>query len=394
MGPLAGIRVLEFAGLGTVPFAAMLLADMGATVVRISRPPRRVGASHWGDPHRQAIDRGRQSIILDLARQDGRDVALRLVSTADVLIEGMRPDVMERLGLGPDACLAVNPRLVYGRVTGWGRRGPLAARAGHDINFIALAGALHAIGRAGQPPTPPPALVGDFAAGAMQIVIGILAALLEVRRSGRGQAVDASMLQGAATLMTPFYAALSSGRWRDERGTNLVDSGAPYYDSYLTADDRWIAIGANEPAFFARLLAAVGIADFDPRRQFDRAAWPELRRRLAGAFRGRTRDEWERAFEGLDVCAAPVLALAEAPMHPHNQAAGLFMRRDGTWLPSPMLDFARTPGEAGPAAPVAGQHTRAILVAAGYLEPEIERLIADGAAAEAAQPADDQGRTP
>jgi alpha-methylacyl-CoA racemase len=345
-GPLAGVRVLEFAGIGPVPFAAMVLADLGADGIRLERP-RPDGLAF--NLARSPVNRSRASVAVDLKRPDGVDLALRLVERTDVLLEGHRPGVMERLGLGPDVCLDRNPRLVYGRMTGWGQDGPLAATAGHDLTYIAVAGALRHIGRAGAPPTPPLNLVADYGGGAMLLVAGVLAALLEASRSGRGQVVDAAMVDGSALLMTFFHGFRAEGLWRDEPGTNLLDSGAPFYDVYATADGGHIAVGALEPQFYAELIRGLGLSDEDLPPQYDWEGWPVLRERFAAVFATRTRDEWAEHFAGTDACVAPVLSMSEAPAHPHNAARATFTTAGGVVQPAPAPRFSRTPlGEPTP----------------------------------------------
>jgi alpha-methylacyl-CoA racemase len=355
-GPLRGLRVVELAGLGPAPFAAMLLADLGADVVRVDRAG--VASPLPGDPRSDLLNRGKRSIIVDLKHPRGPDLVLDLAERADVLLEGYRPGVVERLGVGPDAALRRNPRLVYGRMTGWGQDGPLAASAGHDVNYVALTGALHAIGRAGGPPQVPLNLLGDFGGGALYLVVGVLAAL----RSGRGQVVDAAIVDGAAHLTTMAYGMLAAGTWRDSRGENLLDSGAPFYDVYATADGRYVAVGALEPKFYAELLRLLGLdGDPDLPDRLDVARWPELRRRFAEAFARRTRDEWTEIFEGTDACVAPVLSLAEAPEHPHLAARGTFTRADGVVQPAAAPRFSATPAAPGGPPPAPGEHTAEIL---------------------------------
>ena len=342
-GPLHGVRVVELAGIGPGPFCGMLLADLGADVLRIDR----LEETDLGLPIAPRFDvmgRGRRSIGLDLKRPGAAAMVLDLAGRADALIEGFRPGVTERLGIGPAPCLARNPRLVYGRITGWGQHGPLAARAGHDIDYIALSGALHAIGRRGEAPVPPLNLVGDFAAGGLYLAFGVACALFEALRSGRGQVIDAAMSDGAAGLMAIFYGRFAAGAWRDARGENEIDSGAPWYDVYETADGRHVAIGAIEARFYATLLDRLGL---DPQwlpAQHDRARWPELRAALAAAIRSRSRDEWCSVMEGADACFAPVLGLGEAPAHPHHRARGSFVEIDGVTQPAPAPRFSRTPG--------------------------------------------------
>ncbi|MET0518951.1 MAG: CaiB/BaiF CoA-transferase family protein [Burkholderiaceae bacterium] len=343
-GALAGLRVLEMAGLGPAPFCAMLLADHGAEVVRIMRPGSRLDPNDFST-------RGRPSVCLDLREPAQAAQALALIGRADALIEGFRPGVMERLGLGPEPCLARNPRLVYGRMTGWGQSGPLASAAGHDINYIAISGALHAIGRAGDKPVPPLNYVGDFGGGAMLLAFGLLAALLETQRSGCGQVVDAAMTDGAALLSTFMYGYKAAGQWSNERGTNMLDGGAHFYDSYACADGKYIAIGAIEPQFYAELCQRCGLDDPDFDAQMDAPAWPRLKDKLAAVFRTRTRGEWCALLEGSDACFAPVLDWDEAPAHPHNLARGSFFSAPGgPQQPAPAPRLSRTPA-ALPAGP-------------------------------------------
>lgn len=336
-GPLQGLRVIEMAGLGPAPFCAMLFADMGAEVVRIARP----GTPH--DPH-NILARGRGTLCIDLRAAGAARQVLDIVSNADVLIEGFRPGVMERLGLGPTECHARNPRLVYGRMTGWGQHGPLAKAAGHDINYIAITGALHAIGRSGEPPVPPLNYVGDFGGGAMLLAFGVLSALYESRHSGRGQVIDAAMTDGAALMSAMMYGFKSAGQWNNQRGENMLDGGAHFYDTYACADGKYVAVGAIEPQFYALLRECCGIAD-DPAfdAQMDAARWPLLTLRMADLFRTRTRDEWCVLLEGSDACFAPVLDWDEAPAHPHNVARGTFIDVAGVVQPAPAPRFSRTP---------------------------------------------------
>jgi alpha-methylacyl-CoA racemase len=380
-GPLSGVKIVELAGIGPGPFASMLLADMGADVLRIDR----AGAvrpdstdSRTGD----ALARSRRSVGVDLKHPEGVATVLRLVEQADALVEGFRPGVMERLGLGPDDCMARNPRLVYGRMTGWGQDGPYAAWAGHDLNYIALAGALDPIGRRGQPPTPPLNLVGDFGGGAMFLVFGIACALFEAARSGQGQIVDTAMVDGAAYLTTMFFSMRSMGLWTDERGTNLLDSGAHFYDVYECADGKFVSIGSIEPQFYAELLRLSGLGDQpDLAKQMDRSQWPAMKERLVTIFRTKTRDEWCALMEHTDVCFAPVLSLTEAPDHPHNVARGTFVDVEGVKQPAPAPRFSRTPGavQRPPARP--GQHTDEALTELGFSTDEVAKLRAAGAVA-------------
>jgi len=381
MGPLAGVKILEIAGIGPGPFAAMLLADMGADVVRIDRAQQVMGGDP-ANPPADVMNRGRRSIGLDLKHPDGVETLLRLVESADALIEGFRPGVAERLGFGPDVCLARNPKLVFGRMTGWGQVGPYASTAGHDINYIALAGALESIGRAGQPPTPPLNLVGDFGGGGMFMAFGVVCALLEARSSGQGQVVDAAMVDGAAVLMTFFHAFKAMGILSPERGTNLLDTGAHFYDVYETADAKFVSIGSIEPQFYAELLSLLGLTDDETMpSQMDRRRWPEVKERFGEIFRGRTRDEWCEVFEGTDVCFAPVLSLDEAPQHPHNVYRGTFVERDGIVQPAPAPRFSRTAPEIQRSPAHAGQHTDETLAEWGFGDDEIAGLRAAGAIA-------------
>jgi alpha-methylacyl-CoA racemase len=359
----------------------MLLADLGADVVRIDRAGVVTGAESV--PFQIADDlmnRGRRSIGIDLKHPDGLETALRLVESADAMFEGFRPGVVERLGIGPDACLARNPRLVYGRMTGWGQTGPLASAAGHDINYIALSGVLSRIGRQGQPPTPPLNLVGDFGGGAMLLAYGLVCGLLSASRTGAGQVVDAAMIDGSALLMMPFFAG-RHGSFNTERGTNLLDSGAPFYDAYETADGGWVAVGAMEPKFYATLLRLLGLEGEHLPAQMDRAGWPGLKARFAAVFRTRSREEWCELLEGTDACFAPVLGLEEVEQHPHHEARRSFPEVDGRVQPAPAPRFSRTvsPDPAPPAKP--GEHTDEVLAQAGLTGADIAKLRSLGAVA-------------
>ena len=373
MGPLTGLKILEFEAIGPGPFCGMMLSDMGADVLLVDRPddPRLgFGRDRWFD----VMMRGRRSVTLDLKSPGGVQAALALAAKADAVIEGFRPGVMERLGLGPEALLAANPRLVYGRMTGWGQDGPLAPRAGHDINYIALTGVLNAIGRREGGPVPPLNLVGDFGGGGMLLAFGIACALVEAQRSGKGQVVDAAMVDGASLLATMFSGMLAAGRWTETRGDNVLDTGAPWYDTYETKDGKYVAIGAIEPKFYAELLHRL---DLDPGalpKQHDRAGWPALRAAFVQRFASRTRDEWNTVFEGSDACFAPVLSFTEARAHPHNAARGTFVNRGRVDQPAPAPRFSRTPGAIHGAPPERGQGGRAALQAWGFDAAAIERM--------------------
>jgi alpha-methylacyl-CoA racemase len=381
-GPLDGLRVLELASIGPGPMCAMLLADLGADVVRVDR----TGPSELGVPMAPRFDvngRSRRSVALDLKQPAGVDAVRRLADRADVLIEGWRPGVAERLGLGPEELLARHPGLVFGRMTGWGQHGPLAERAGHDIDYIAIAGVLGAIGPADGPPTPPLNLVGDYGGGALYLAFGILAALFERQRSGRGQVVDAAMVDGVASLAGIFHGLAAARQWDARaagRGHNLLDGGAPFYASYACADGGFVAVGALEPKFFAELVARLGLDPGWRARQYDRRAWPELRAALAAAFAARTRDDWAAHFDGSDACVAPVLSLAEAPSHPHLRARGSFVEVDGVVQPAPAPRFSRTPAATPRPSPEPGADTDAVLAEAGFTAGEVAALRAAGTA--------------
>ncbi|MEN8233835.1 MAG: CaiB/BaiF CoA-transferase family protein [Actinomycetota bacterium] len=371
--PLDQIKVVEFAGLGPVPFAGMVLAGLGANVIRIDRP----GSPVTADPMIGAVGRGKRSIALDLKNPEAIDIVLRLVAEADAVLEGFRPGVMERLGLGPDECRGVNPDLVYGRMTGWGRDGPYAAMAGHDINYTALSGALHAIG-SGDHIALPLNLVADNGGGAMFLVAGVLAALVGRERSG-GTVVDAAMVDGAALLASPFYEMLAIGLWEDRREANLLDGAAPFYTTYETADGGWMAVGALEPPFYASLVVGLGLDERDLPDQYDRNRWPELRGRFAEAFATRSRAEWEAEFDGTDACVTPVLSLREAPEHPHNESRRVFGGPTGHRLPNAAPRLGSVPQTDLGAATDPGEHTDEILTMLGYETEEIARLRASGA---------------
>ncbi len=374
-GPLSGLKILEIAALGPAPFCAMLLSDLGAEVVRIDRPGPPERGVLGVDPRLDLLQRGRRSLAVDLKHPRGAETVLRLVERADALIEGFRPGVAERLGIGPDACLARNPKLVYGRMTGWGQTGPLAPAVGHDINYAALSGALHAIGRAGERPVPPINLVADFGGGALYLALGVLSALFETSRSGQGQVVDAAMVDGAASLLTMVCGMAAGGFWDPHhRGTNLLDGGSPFYDTYETADGRFVALGALEPRFYADFLARTGLSAEDLPAQADISRWPELRARFTALFRTRTRDEWCALLEGTESCMAPVLSFAEAPKHPHLAARGTYVEVDGVTQPAPAPRFSRTPGAIQGPPEVPGQSTGAVLADWGFEPAEIARL--------------------
>jgi alpha-methylacyl-CoA racemase len=388
-GPLAGVRVIELAGIGPAPFCAMMLADSGATVLRVDRPgpgpgpgpgrpgpaPDRPGPGP-GRPEREFLNRGRQSVVLDLKHPQAVDALLRLVDVADVLLEGFRPGVTDRIGVGPEVCLRRNPRLVYARMTGWGQHGPLANTVGHDIGYIARTGALHALGRAGGPPQFPANLLGDFGGGGMVMAYGICAALVERATSGQGQVVDTAIVDGVASLLAMPLMMLAQGQWRDERGVNLLDGGVPWYDVYETADGQWVAVGALEPRFYAALIDGLGLTD--PPDRADPRNWPKLRELLAARFKDRTREEWTATFAGTEACVEPVLSLAEAAADEHLTARQTYVTRDGFIQPAPAPRFSRTPGELPDPAPVPGQHTIEALTAWGL--PDAADLVACGAA--------------
>jgi alpha-methylacyl-CoA racemase len=381
-GPLAGIRVVELPNIGPVQFAGMLLADMGADVLRLDRARDvALGTNVAGfvSPY-SVIDRGRRSVGIDLKHPDGAEVVLRLCEHADVLLEGFRPGVAERLGVGPDACRGRNPRLVYARMTGWGQDGPLAHDVGHDINYIALAGVLAHIGPEGGAPVPPINLLADFGGGGSLVVMGILAALVERATSGIGQVVDAAMVDGSAQLMSIFFGIDAMRGW-GPRGTNLLDGGAHFYNVYATSDGQWISIASYEPKFYANLLDVLGLDDLDPAQQMDREQWPVLKRRFAEIFAARTRDEWEEFFRGHEVCFAPVLPMAEARAHPHNVARKTFVDVEGAPQPAPAPRFDRTPSTVQRAPVSAGADTDTALASWGFADDEVQRLKQSGVVA-------------
>jgi alpha-methylacyl-CoA racemase len=377
-GPLEGVKVVELAGIGPGPYTCMLLADAGADVLRVDRAtgtaPARPDKPYW-----DLLSRSRWSVAIDLKRAEGVELVLDLVAQADGLVEGWRPGVAERLGIGPEQCMARNPKLVYGRMTGWGQDGPLADIAGHDINYIALAGALWPIGRGGERPVPPLNLVGDFGGGGMMLAFGMCAAFVESQRSGRGQIVDAAMVDGAASLMTMTHAFRRLGLWTEGRGVNVLDSGAPFYDVYDTADGKWFAIGAIEARFYAELLEVLGLDPKDLPDQNDRDQWPAMKQRFAEVFRTRTRDEWAAAFGGTDACGAPVLSPWEAHEHPHNVHRATFVEVDGVVQPGPAPRFSRTPAAVRRPPPVPGQDADEALRAWGIDDARIAALRASSA---------------
>jgi alpha-methylacyl-CoA racemase len=369
-GPLSGLRVIELAGIGPGPVAGRMLADYGAEVVRVERPGQSPDVA-W-----PVSTRGRRAVVLDLKQPGGTEALLALIEHADVLIEPYRPGVAERLGIGPDVCLARNPRLIYGRMTGWGQDGPWASMAGHDIGYIAITGALNAIGRVDGPPQPPINLLGDFGGGTMFLLVGVLAALWERERSGHGQVIDAAIVDGTAALTSYIYGMTALGLWTEQRGVNRLDTGAPFYDVYETADGQWMAVGAIEPQFWAELVRLLELDDLPG--QNDTARWPELRERLASRFRERTREEWAAHFTNTDACVAPILTWTQAQAHPHIAARGTIVERDGVAQPAPAPRFSRTPARIpGPARP-AGADTRAVLTDWGVAG--VDELLASGAA--------------
>jgi alpha-methylacyl-CoA racemase len=375
MGPLAGVRIVEFAGIGPGPFCAMMLSDMGTEVIRVDRP---------GSPSeapKDALSRGRKSLALDLKHPRAVEVALRLLESADGLIEGFRPGVMERLGLGPEVCLQRNPRLVYGRMTGWGQDGPLAGAAGHDTNYIALAGVLHAIGRKDEPPIMPLNLIGDFGGGGLMLAFGMACALFEARASGQGQVVDAAMVDGAATLASVIFALHSNGAYVDERESNFLDGGSHFAGAYETNDGKYISIVSLEPQFYSLLIEKLGLDENRFSDQMNKDRWPEYRQELTAIFKSKTRDEWCGILEGTDVCFAPVLSLAEAPHHPHNVARGTFVEHDGYLQAAPTPRFSRTPGGIQSASKASGADTKEVLEGLGYGSEEQAELSEAGAIA-------------
>ncbi len=376
-GPLSGLRILELGGVGPVPFCCMLLADLGAEVIRIDRPPGYDGGAPV-DVRFNLLNRSRRSLAIDLKKPDAAGAVLKLVESADALVEGFRPGVAERLGLGPVQCLAVNPRLVYGRMTGYGQTGPLAHFAGHDVNYISLSGTLHSIGPAGGGPVIPLNLAGDFGGGSLYLALGLVSAILEASRSGQGQVIDAAMVDGSASMMTLFYGLRAAGYWSDARGSNRLDSGAPWYNVYQTSDGSWLSVGANESRFWRDLLRVLGLDEAEMPDQHDRASWPLIQERFAAIFRTRTRDDWCARAEATDACIAPVLSMAEAPLNPHLQERETFVEYHGILQPAPAPRFSRTPGaiQRPPATP--GEHSREVLEDWGFSGAEIEALMDSG----------------
>jgi len=373
MGPLQGVKIIEIAGIGPGPFCAMLLSDMGAEIIRVER--KGLAADPKAVKY-QILNRGRRSLGIDLKKPEGVEAVLRLVGLADGLFEGFRPGVMERLGLGPEVCLELNPKLVFGRMTGWGQDGPLALAAGHDINYISLSGALHCIGPSGEKPVPPLNLVGDFGGGGMLLAFGMVCALFEAQKSGLGQVVDAAMVDGSAALMAMFYGMGATGSWKDQRGRNLLDSGSHFYNTYETLDGKWISLGSIEPQFYALLLEKSGISDPEFKAQMDQSKWPEFKVKMTEIFKSKTREEWCRIMEGTDVCFAPVLTMAEALKNEHNLARNTFIEVEGVPQPAPAPRFGRTRPEVQMPPPVPGGDTEAILADWGFSSKEIDSLKA------------------
>ena len=376
MGPLKGLKIIEMAGIGPGPFCGMVLADLGAEIIRVDRASA-IGTGSKKEPS----NRGKKSIAVDLKAKEGVEVVLKLVETADAIFEGFRPGVMERLGIGPEVCLARNDRIVFGRMTGWGQEGPLANAAGHDINYISLSGALAAIGRPGSPPVPPLNLIGDFGGGGMLLALGLVAALLESKESKKGQVVDAAMTDGSALLMTMIYSMQSSGMWKTTMGSNLLDGGSHFYDTYECKDGKFISIGSIEPQFYALLCQ---IAELDEKvfsKQMSRDLWPEQKEEIKKVFLKKTRDEWCDLMEGTDVCFAPVLDMSEAPQHPHNKERKTFIDLEGVTQPAPAPRFSRTEPEVVSSPSIVGEHTNEVLSSIGLSEEDISTLKTSGAVA-------------
>ncbi|MFI5032286.1 MAG: CaiB/BaiF CoA transferase family protein [Reyranellales bacterium] len=380
MGPLAGVRIVELGGIGPGPFASMLFSEMGADVLRIARQPNAARSVKGLEARHQLLHRGRRTVFMDLKNPRALSAVKAMIAKADAVTEGFRPGVVERLGLGPDDCLCLNPKLVYGRITGWGQDGPLAAEPGHDINYIALTGALHSIGRKDGPPVPPLNLVGDFGGGAMYLAFGMVCAILEARSSGKGQVVDAAMIDGAASLMTMMYGMHAAGLWTDDRGSNRLDSGTPWYDVYETSDGKWISVGCNEPQFYEALLDRLGADRATlPADRHDRKGWPAIRSFFTRKFREKTRDEWCEIMTGCEVCFAPVLSMAEAPQHPHMKARGTFVELDGIVQPAPAPRFSRTRSEIRHTAGSVDQQADDVLRDWGFSAAEVAALRTGGA---------------
>ena len=375
-GPLVGVKIVEFAGIGPGPFCGMLLADLGADVVRIDR------AETAGRGHPDLANRGKRSIAVDLKKPEGVEAALSLIEKADGLLEGFRPGVMERLGVGPDVALKRNPRLVYGRMTGWGQTGPWSQMAGHDIDYIALTGALHTMGRKDEPPAPPLNLVGDFGGGALYLAFGLLAGIIEAKSSGKGQVVDCAMIDGAASLMTMFYNMKAVGMWSAERDSNLLDGGAHFYDTYTCAVGKWLAVGSIEPQFHAELVKGLGLPADTFGMYMDRSKWPEFSQRIADVVKTKTRDEWMKVFDGTDACVAPVLSMDEAPKHPHNADRKTFVEAFGVMQPNAAPRFSRTAGAVNGAPAIAGKHSNDVLESWGIAADRRDAFLKAGAVAQ------------
>jgi len=373
VGPLTGTKVIELAGIGPGPFCGMMLADMGADVIRVDR------AGSHASRNPDVLTRGRKSVAVNLKSDAGKEVILKLCESSDALFEGFRPGVVERLGIGPADCMARNTKLVYGRMTGWGQEGPMAQAAGHDINYISLTGALHAIGEKGQKPVPPLNLVGDFGGGGMMLAFGLVCALLATKNSGKGQVVDTAMVDGAAILMSMFYSMQGAGLLKNERGSNVLDGGAHFYGTYETSDGEWISVGSIEPQFYALLLEKTGLDPDAFSAQMDQGRWPEYKDKIAQVFRSKTRDEWREIMEGTDVCFAPVLSTAEVADHPHNIARRTFLELDDMVQPAPAPRFSRTEVGVSHGSRIAGEDTSSVLSEMGYSDSEIDSLVASGA---------------
>jgi len=379
MGPLHGVRIIEIVGMGPAPYAAMLLADLGAEVIRVDRPGG--SAFSYGNKF-DLLNRNKQCICVNLKNPDGVDVIKKLLATSDALVEGFRPGTMEKLGLGPDTCFALKRKLVYGRVTGWGQDGPLAMKPGHDLNYVSLTAVTHALGRAGERPTVPLPLIGDFSGGGMFLALGVVSALFEASKSGQGQVVDASIIDGTAHLMSSIYAAQQVGFWSDQRGTNLLDSGAPFYDVYECRDGKFLSVGAIEPKFYAELLRGLGLGNDEITvlcaQQMDQASWPQTKEKLATILRTKTRDEWMTVFAAIATCVAPVLSSGEVRAHPHHVAHKTYVERDGVWQPHPAPRFSRS-AAVDVVPPVAiGADTRRVLQSLGYPAAQIAQWKTSG----------------